>query len=487
MELLDSDQLAIAQIILKSQLAKDRILLDLKALCFTPQLNFIQDPSPFKTAVCSRRSGKTIACALDLLYTAITREKVVCLYITLSRLNAKRIIWEQILEFNRVHALGGVVNETDLSLKFPQTGSTIYLSGAKDKTEIEKFRGLAIAKCYIDECQSFRSYIQGLIDEVIAPALFDYNGQLCLIGTPGPVPAGYFYECAHSEEWSHHSWTMFENPWLQIKSGKTPQELLDRELKRKGIDINNATIQRECFAKWDVDLLALVFKYERSRNHYQEIPAVSGKWEYVIGVDVGFDDSDAICVLGWNSRIKELFLIDEDIRTKQGISELAERVDSFIRKYNPLKIVMDTGGLGKKIAEEMRKRYSIPIHAAEKSRKFEYIELLNDALRTSKFFAKRTSRFAQDCALIEWDDNIQGEKLKISDQYHSDITDAVLYAFRECMHWLFEEPKPEIKKGTPAWFLEQEKQMEEMAIQKLIEKNDSDDDMWGDYADQWNE
>ena len=39
-------------------------------------------------------------------------------------------------------------------------------------------------------------------------------------------------------------------------------------------------------------------------------------------------------------------------------------------------LVVDTGGLGKKITEEISKRHQIPMQAAEKIRKVEYIELM---------------------------------------------------------------------------------------------------------------
>lgn len=444
-----------------------------ESFCFKEQIDFINDKRPFKTAVCSRRSGKTIACAVDLINTALRNSKRVCLYITLSRNNAKKIIWGEILEINRRFNLNAIANETELSLTFPNA-SIIYLSGAKDKSEIEKFRGLPLTLCYLDESQSFRPHIQSLVDDIISKALFDYDGTLCLIGTPGPVPSGYFYDCAHSLEWSHHSWTMFQNPWLQKKSGKTPQELVDRELKRKGITIEDPTIQRECFGKWCVDIDAIVFKYDRIKNDYTSIPDLVGKWEYVIGVDVGFDDADAIAVLGWNEHIKKVYLFEEHVQAKQGITDLAIRIEALIKKYDPLKIVMDTGGLGKKIAEEIQMRYSLPIEAAEKSRKFEFIELLNDAMRTSRFFAKKDSRFAQDCLLVEWDKDSVNPK--VSDNYHSDITDAVLYAFRESLHWLAEALPVKPKAGRPEWMIEQEREMEEAAenAQKILKE----DDIW---------
>jgi hypothetical protein len=742
---------------LHTVLKKDPVPFAIETFCFKEQIAFIQDPAPFKTAVCSRRSGKTVSCAADLIATALRNPNRVCVYITLSRRNAKQIVWNDMLQINRTFNLKGEANQSELFLKFPN-GSTIYLSGAKHKAEIENFRGLAITKCYIDECfhaetlidtpdgpqkisalqvghlvnnakgtgeilsisrkqianridlgyggkiitcslnhpfftshgwidaghlregdllaaqsfsmftlqlsdpksllwkssysaflfdqmfkkmgtrenensqphafgqsheagkssqesesisqkdgvasfgaprewswanrpretdssrtsrsqmeschrdqgpkedrlssqlqsgsglcscqtcdrsgweqsqssfekdirskerskahftrvdstqiyqsgsdgtsekdyfydlevsghpsysvngvlvhncQSFKHHIEELIDDVISKALFDYNGTLCLIGTPGPIPMGYFYDCAHSDQWAKHSWTMFENPYLLIKSGKTPKELLERELKRKGITSQDATIQRECFAQWVIDINALVFRYDPIRNGHSREMGVLPRWEYVVGVDLGYEDSDAIAVIGWDPTVKHAYLVSEHVRAKQGISELALQLESIIKEYDPLRIVMDTGGLGKKIAEEIQKRYSLPIKAAEKVRKFEYIELLNDALRTGRFFARPSGPFASDTALVEWEKNIENpEKLKISERFHSDIADAVLYAFRESLHWLSEAEPIKIKKGSPEWMQEQIDRMEEVALQQLENKNEHE--IWGD-------
>lgn len=453
---------------------------DLEKFCFEKQLKFINDPAPFKTAVCSRRSGKTVGCAAHLWSEAQANPDRVCLYITLSRNNAKKLIWKELLKIKQQHKISAHIDSTELSITLPN-GSVIYVSGAKDKTEIEKFRGLAITLCYIDECQSFKSYIQDLIDEVIGAALMDYAGTLCLIGTPGPVPSGYFYECAHNPEWAHHAWTYWDNPHISIKSGKTHQEILDRELKRRGVDVSDPSIQREWFGKWVTDTDSLVIHYDKSLNHYADLPQIKKPWQIVIGVDLGFDDSDAIAVIGFNEHLKECYLIEEAVLPKQGITELAERIQALLKKYDVLKIVMDTGGLGKKIAEEMRKRFSIPIVPAEKTRKFEFISLLNDALRTAKFYAKNSSRFAQDSYLVEYDwDKSKQDKLVVSDRYHSDIIDAVLYAFRECLHWLYEPEKPQPKPQTPEWFIKEEEEMLEAAMRSI---QNSDDDLMQEYDD----
>lgn len=448
---------------LEEYIASLKAKFNLEAFCFDKQIDFIRDPAKYKLAVCSRRAGKTVGCAADLINTALNTAKVVCLYITLSRNNAKKIIWNDLLEINRNYSLGGVPNETELSLKFPNQ-SVIYCSGAKDRTEIEKFRGLAIKKCYIDEVQSFKDYVRDLIDQVISKALFDYNGTLCLTGTPPPVPTGYFYECWNSGQWSNHHWTMFDNPWLLKKSGLTPQQLLDQELKRKGVTVDDPTIQRECFGRWAVDTDSLVFKYNKEKNDFDKLPHLK-TWHYIIGVDIGFDDSDAIAVIAWSEATAECYLVEEKVTAKQGITELANQIDRMIKTYNPDSIVMDTGGLGKKIAEEMNSRYSLPIRPAEKTRKFEFIELLNDALRTRKFFASRSSRFAQDCMLVEWDK--EATQLKVSDRYHSDICDAVLYAYRESLHWLHTPSQPVPKPMSDDWFRAIETEAEETAVRAM--------------------
>lgn len=448
----------------------------LEDFLFKEQLDFVRDPEPFKDAVCTRRSGKTVACAADLIDTTETHKEVTSLYVTLSRVNAKRIIWPELKKINRVFNLNLVPNESELSLYSPKNGSTIYLAGASDKTEIEKFRGLPLKKVYIDESQSFPSYIRELIDDVISPALMDFAGSLNLIGTPGPIPAGFFFDCSHSDSWSHHQWSFFQNPFISQKSGMTHQALLDRELKRRGVTIDDPSIQREWFGKWVLDSNSLVFKYSKELNHYDNLPA--RHFTYILGVDLGFDDSDALSVLAWSDDSPTTYLVEEIVRPKQGITELVEQIEGLRRRYDFGRIVADFGGLGKKIAEEIIRRHSLHLVAADKARKNEAIEFLNDAMRTQRFMAKRTSRFASDCMLVEWDaDKTTPERRVVSDRFHSDIIDATLYAFRESPAYSYQPPPPRPQIGSPEWAKEQVDEMEKQTEERL--KNTYGEDDWG--------
>ena len=298
--------------------------LTLESYLFDKQLDFVRDDAPFKVAVTSRRSGKTVSCAVDLLYTALNTSEIVCLYITLSRNNAKKIIWPELKRLCRKFGISPKFNESDLSCEL-ENGSMIYCSGASDKSEIEKFRGLSLKKVYIDECQSFPNYIEGLIDDVLAPALMDYAGSISLIGTPGPIPVGFFFDAYNSPNWSNHSWTFWDNPHIAAKSGLTHKDLFKRELKRRGVDKSAPSIQREWFGKWVLDTDSLVFKYDSKVNDYEQTPLCDN---FIMGIDLGYDDADAICILGWNDKEKVTYIVEEKTTRHQGLTELVEQIDN---------------------------------------------------------------------------------------------------------------------------------------------------------------
>jgi hypothetical protein len=428
---------------------------ELGTILFERQLPFGLETARQVTAVCTRRAGKSYACAAKLIDVARRKAGCVALYITLSRINAKRLVWGIVKELAEKHKIGAKVSEADLCLELTN-GSRIYLSGAADESEVEKFRGLALGVVIVDEAQSFPAYLQKLVDEVLAPALMDFAGQLFLVGTPGPVPVGYFHDCSISAAWAHHAWSVVDNPWIQRKSGLSPQVLLEQELARRGVTVEDASIQREWFGRWVLDVNALVFRFESARNGRPKPPRECQ--HFVLGVDLGFDDADALAVLGWRDDSPEIDLVEEWVGAKQSITALMGRVKAAYDKYQPLAVVADTGGLGKKIADEVTQRTGVPIEAAEKERKLEHIEFLNDAMRTSRFFAPANSRFADDCMRVEWDRS-RPEKPKISERFHSDIADAVLYAWRKALAWTYVEPKaPAPKLNTPEWFEQQQQQ-----------------------------
>lgn len=448
--------------------AKPQFLFD--DFCFEAQKDFFRgEGSRFRAAVCSRRAGKTVGIVGDAVDTLLREKNILCVYITLTKQSARAIIWQDLVQVVDEYQLNIKLDHLRLEATCRDTGSRFVLAGAKDQMEIEKFRGLKIRKVYLDEVQSFRSYVKYFANDILIPALRDLKGELYATGTPGPVKAGYFYEISQSRQWNNHKWTAFNNPFMHDpENGKDLEDTLSEERLIKNIDVTDPGYLRETYGEWVEDMDSLVFKFDRTKNTVDNLP--EGDYDYIFGVDIGYEDSDAIAVLAFDYLSKKVYLVEELETSHQGITPLVNQITKLKAKYNPVKMVLDAGALGKKIQEEIRTRHGVNLVAAEKTRKSEFIELLNDDLRTEKFKAIKGSAFEEDCFLVQWDREARArnpESPKISRTYHSDIADAVLYAWRECKHYLSQPvvKRPGVRDPGYMQYLE-EKEMEAFAKSK---------------------
>ena len=447
----------------------DRLLLtpgelDLRASLFDQQYSFIADPSNFATAVCSRRAGKTRAIASWLAEGAAAQEAGPSLYLTLTRGTAKRIIWPIVKRLNANCQLGLEPNESELTM-YRDGEQRLVLGGADNKSEIEKARGTAWGRVAIDESQSLPDdTLEALITDVLMPSLMDFQGSIRLIGTPSPVPIGFFHDACHSSEWSAHHWTVEQNPFLPRW-----REMLNKVLKTRGVTVDHPSIQREWFGRWVTDKEALVFKYDPQKNGIDQVPACSA-WQTVLAVDVGFEDSDAIGVLGNRPGETALYLLDEEVIAKESISELASVIKRMRARWNPYRLVGDHGGLGKKIFNEISTRFGVWVEPAEKTEKHLAIELVNDAFRTKQIYLPRNSRCAQDALRVEWKIKADGKRV-VSDRFHSDALDMLVYAYRHSRAYR-EKPIPEKPEtGSAKW---QEDRLLQAALDRARAKVDPD-------------
>jgi hypothetical protein len=185
-----------------------------------------------------------------------------------------------------------------------------------------------------------------------------------------------------------------------------------------------------------------------------------------MGIDIGHEDADAIAILAWNESEPTTYLVEELITPKQDITALADQIKELDKKYKVSRMIMDMGALGKKIGEELIRRHQIPVVAADKARKMENVAFLNDALRTGMFRAKKDSRFVQDTYLVEIDrDKSTPDRIRVSDRFHSDIIDAVLYGFKVSPAYAWEVPIVPPKPGSPEWLAAQSNEMFERELE----------------------
>lgn len=430
---------------------------------FPAQNEFVKDKSRFIAAQCSRRAGKSNGLAIRFLQTMEKYPGCFCPYIALTRESARNIMWSVLQDQDIKFKIGCTFTESNLTITHPN-GSRLQLFGADMKNFIRRLKGIKTPGVGIDEAQEFGSHLESLVDDVLTPAMTDYKDSwLALTGTPGPIPMGYFYEITNQLKHGYniHKWTLLDNPYLP----NAESFIQDLIIKRKW-DNNNPTLLREWRNEWVLDLESLLIKYDERNNHYDNLPPAN--WNYILGIDLGYKDSDALAVIAWSETSPNTYLVDELVTSNQDISSLVEQIGRLSKVYDISKMVIDTGGLGKKISEELIRRHSIPVQAADKVRKMENVSFLNDSLRTGHFFAKRSSKFASDSYKVQIDwDKTTPDKIKVKDSFHSDIIDAVLYAYKESPSFTYQKPKPELKYGSKEWADEEVTEMERNAEEYL--------------------
>lgn len=436
---------------------------------FPAQTAFITSKAKFLVAQCGRRSGKTVALAYRFFKTLHKYPGAQCVYLALTRDSALSIMWPILQEINEKFNLGCRFLESKLTMYYPN-GAKLRLLGADQKQFAKRLKGIKCPGIAIDESQDFGTHLQSLIDDVLTPTLIDYEDSwLALTGTPGPVPLGFFFEVTEHNKYGYevHKWTSTDNPHLNDAAS------FIEDLKRKrGWTEQTPTLRREWRNQWVLDTEALWIRYKEDINHYAELP--TGRYHYVLGIDIGYQDADALAVLAWSEDSPVTYLVEEVITKKQGVTELVEQIRDVCGRYDIEKMVIDEGGLGKKLAEEMRRRHGIPVQPADKMRKQEAVEFLNDSLATGNFKAKGASQFATDSYLIQIDwERSTADRIVIKKKPHSDIIDAVIYAYRESPAYTYQAaPKPP-KYGTKEWADSQEDHMfeaEKEGLQREAER-----------------
>lgn len=429
-----------------------------KPKLFTEQDKFINDDSQFLAACCTRRAGKTNALALKFINTMKKYPGSLSRYVSLTRDSSRDIMWPVLVEMNERLKLGAELTESNLTMTMPN-GARLRLFGADMKNFINRLKGAKSPAVAIDEAQNFGSHLESLVDDVLVPTIVDYKDSwIALTGTPGPVPRGTFYDITEKGVggYSVHRWSLYDNPYMN-----DPKKFVEEFKQKKQWDDNNPTLLREWYGKWVLDMETLLIKYTKEAD-FTELPPA--KYTYLMGIDVGFNDADAIAVVAWSDTSPTTYLVEEQIQTRQGLTELVEQIKLLQGKYDIAKLVIDEGGLGKKLAEEMRRRHHIPVHPADKSRKMENVAFLNDALRTGRFKARHDSRFAQDSLSVQIDhEKSTPDKIVVSKGFHSDIIDACLYAFKESPAFTHQQPIVKPKPQTPKWYEQEVTDMERAA------------------------
>lgn len=422
---------------------------------FDKQRAFVNSPAKKKAAVCGRRSGKTVCCAYYLVKTAY-EEKCNVAYISLSRKSAKNIIWNEIKTILDRYKIKYDTDLTALQFRL-ENGSRIDLHGAASEREVEKHRGMHYALVIVDECGSpqFLPLLENMLTYVLGPTLFDIDGTICLISSPGPICSGMYYRITEGlvPGWETHKWTVLDNPkfprWRGKKDWRKQAAILLSELKvESGWDDESPVYRREWLGSWVKEAISLVYKFSADKNMFASLPK-DIEWSYLMGIDFGVVDSSAIIVGAYSLDSPTLYIVD--VFKKEGLSpgDVAKITKSYHEKYEPQAIDADANGMGLAFITEIEKRYQLPIEKAEKKDKVGFIEIMNDEFRHGRIKIKDTLvDLLEEITKLQWRDI---ENKILPDEAEDHCCDALLYMWRRSLHYMGKHKQLPPERGSKEW------------------------------------
>ena len=398
---------------------------------FDAQNAFIDDRSPLVAAQCPRRSGKSYGAGLALVKDAFENPRSVCVYMALTRASAKNILFDNVLrEIDRSYELGATFNLSDLSMHLPN-GSKILLFGMDtDEGQMKKLLGGKYLTAVVDEAAFFRINLRELVYDILRPATMDWGdkGRIILISTTSDITNSLFYDVMNGIErgWSTHRWTGQDNPFMAKKLKKEIAAMIERNPEIQ----ETPGFKRHYLNQWAIDHDATIYKLT-GNNIVSSLPPVDDDWNYVLGVDLGYNDPTAFVVAAYSDYAPELYIVETFKESKMIISDVADKVRELESRYTFHTMVVD--GAARQAVEELKQRHNIPFIPAEKSGKKDYIELLNSDLRNKKLLLldHKTSELQLEMGELVWDARAKARgRWKEHDSCPNHLCDALLYAWR---------------------------------------------------------
>ena len=481
-----------------------RIIQALEATLFDKQLNVIKDPARWKSVLTPRRAGKSYMAMVYAHLVALSKNGAKVIIVNLTLKSGKNVFWGMIQKFHRDFGIEVDYHHTEMRITL-RNGSLVQIVGADTRQEIEKLRGGSYDLIIIDECKSFSpALITELIQDVAKPALSDRRGSLVMIGTPGHIMSGPFYEATapgyQSPElgkpasrtydapetyweqnpdtlcqWSRHTWT--------IKHNVSTPHLLEEALiekEREGWQDDHPTWLREYMGQWVPSESSYVYAYallsisdpdlvtyKPNPDHRHGLPNIDGDWRYLLGMDLGFEDETALVVGAYNMNSRELYHVWDHKESHLDVYQVADLIESTQARFGQFDaMVADCANLGKMVVETYNKRHGMYIQAAEKREKNDFIELINADFKSGRIKIKQGSDLELELQNLQWDlSNGAKEylaktgKLKELASCANHETDCLLYLWRYSYHHYgthYRRPQPTDVAG---WWAAYEKRL----------------------------
>jgi len=316
----------------------------------------------------------------------------------------------------------------------------------------------------------------------------DYGGKLMLMGTPGTVLQGLWYEITGGHaldaandndepdeklqklraRWSVHHFSALDNPFIGYAGGA--RQYFADQLEENGWTEDDPEFVTEYRGLWVKDGRAFIYSFSEAKNLYDEETEwdPEGALRTVIGVDLGDQDGCGFAV--WQKRwdSDELRCPEAHAAVNLEVDELALEVRKLMRRYRCSTVRVDSKGHGATTICKSLLNYGIPAEPAENNqRKLPLIRDLKAVLRNgkAKLHPTRARELIQELRAMVWNEERDSHQDGIPDE----VIDASLWAVFELRKLAVVKPQKAPKPNAEEWEALQEK-LENLRAQRNAER-----------------
>ena len=379
----------------------------------TALINAINNPKyRFVCAAISRRQGKTyIANIIGQLITLVPGSNVLLMSpnYSLSQISfelQRQLIKHFDLEVTRDNAKDKVIELSN--------GSTIRMGSVN---QVDSVVGRSYDLIIFDEA----ALVDGkdAFNVALRPTLDKANSKAIFISTPRGRNNWFaeFWHRGFSEEfpeWASVRATYHENPRLS-ESDIT-------EAKRT---MSEAEFNQEYMADFNVfEGQVWAFDHETQIMDLSEIE--TGRMDIFAGMDVGYKDPTAFCVIAYDWDAEKFYLVDEYLDSERTTEQHAIEIQKLIQKWNIDYIYIDSAAQQTRF--DFAQNYDISTINAKKS-VLDGIGCVATVVDNNKLFVHQSCKESLLCLdQYQWDPNPNLLREKPKHNYASHMADALRYA-----------------------------------------------------------
>jgi len=389
-----------------------------------------------RAALCTRRAGKSMGEAIDMLEVGTLFPNSRQVYGGLTVSTVFDIIWDIFLELDEEYKIGIKPLKADYKIIMPNKTQIQLFGLDASQKQMRKILGRKLRKATIDEAGSITTGLEKIVKQAINPALADLRpySWLSLIGTPENIPNTYFEKVTTGNDldigWSIHSWTAYENPFMK---NQWTEEVA--EMKANNPEVVNASwFKTHYLGQWCTDEEMLIINFKESRDYVTEFNKNNEfDWYHILGVDIGYNDATAFVVLITSPYSDTSYIVEAFKQEEMDFTDVANTIKAICSRYPIDYRVID--GANKQGVQEIINRHGIQLESAEKQDKNIHLRLLNDDLKMGKvkLVRNKTEALADEWKALVWKDEM---KEKEDDRCQNHLSDAALYAWRKSLHFI---------------------------------------------------